>query len=255
MSTNRLGRSKDLEKYWSEHLGDQPETNVAIKSIDREHIEGFREIEGYPFSGQIKLSGTFSIEIPGREGGHFTQTGRYEYRTASELFLLETPTDLVDAEKVFSDLNTQLGSSAEIQQALSLQRESLWTFIKEADDVETLVLRGPEGTYDATKLLALLRYEDPVEALHESPEFNELRTIENIEEVITSVEGPSEIQGIQELDIDIYNTIIDKVEATYWYRGRSVDVWYHRGVLKFDAEDAVAREYVIQLFERDVLNR
>lgn len=254
MSTSRLGRSKDLEKYWSEHLGDQPETDVAIESINREHVEASPGLRAYPFDGQIKLTGIFAFEIPGRQGDSFTQTGQYEYRTASGLFLLETPTDLVDPEKVFSDLNTQLASSAEIQEALSLPRDSFWRFIAQADSVETLILRGPEGTYDARKLLDILQYEDPVETLRTDPEFSRLRSIENIEDVLSVVDRPSEIDGIQDLDIDIYSTVIDEVEATYWFHGRTADVWYRRGVLQLDAEDVESREYVIQLFERDVLN-
>lgn len=252
MSTSRLGRSEGLEKYWSEHLGDRPETDVAIKSIDRKHVESFTEVMDYPFDGQIKLTGTFTFEIPGRNNDSFTQTGEYEYRTASELFLIETSTDLVDAEDVFADLNRQLASPAEIQRALSLPRDSFWRFIEEADTIETLILRGQEGTYDATKLLSLLQYDVPVEVLRTNPEFSDLRSIKNIEGIITSVDAPSEINGIQDLNIDIYSTIIDEVKATYWYSDRAADVWYKRGVLQLDAEDADAREYVIQLFERDV---
>lgn len=254
MSTSRLGRSEGLEKYWSEHLGDRPETDVAIKSIDREHVESFPEVADYPFDGQIKLTGTFTFEIPSRNNGSFTQTGEYEYRTASELFLIETSTDLVDAEDVFTDLNRQLASTAEIQRALSPPRDFFWRFIEEADTIETLILRGRGGTYDAAKLLSVLQYDDPVETLRTNPEFSDLRSIEDIEDIISSVDAPSEVDGIQDLNIDIYSTIIDEVKATYWFCDRAADVWYKRGVLQLDAESVDAREYVIQLFERDVVH-
>lgn len=254
MSTSRLGRAKDLEKYWSEHLGDQPETSVGIRSIEREHINPFREVNNYPFTNQLKLTGTFAFEIPGRNGDTFTQTGEYQYRTASGLFLLETPTDLVDPDKVFSELNTQLSSTAEIEEAFSLPRDSFWRFIEDADSVETLRLRGPEGTYDANQLIRLLRHENPVETLRTDPEFSNLQSVENIEDALNSVDSSSEIEGIQDLDIDIYSTLIDEVEATYWFRGMTANVRYRRGVLQLDAENADAREYVIQLLERDVLN-
>lgn len=254
MSTNRLGRAKDLEKYWHEHLGDQPETCVEIRSINREHINHFQEISNYPFNGQIQLTGTFAFEIPGRRGDSLVRTGEYQYRAASGLFLLETPTDLIDPEKVFSELNAQLSSTSKIKEALSLPRDAFWHFVERADSVETLLLRGSGGTYDANQLIELLRSESPVEELRTNPEFSDLQSVENIEDAIEAVNSPSEIEGIQDLDIDIYNTVIDEVEATYWFRRMTVRFWYRRGVLKLDAESADAREYVIQLFERDVLN-
>ena len=254
MSTSRLGRAKDLEKHWSEHLGDQPETNVEIRSISREPVDTFPEISNYPFTRQLQLTGTFAFEIPGRRGDTITQTGEYQYRTASGLFLLETPTDLVDPEEVFAELNSQLSSTAKIDEALSLPRDSFWHFIKRADSVDTLVLRGSKSTYDANKLVRLLRCENPVEELRTNPEFNNLRSIKNIEEAVRAVNSPSEIKGIQDLDIDIYSTLIDEVEATYWFRQMTATFWYRRGVLRLDAESGDAREYVIQLFERDVLN-
>lgn len=254
MSTSRLGRSNDLEKYWSEHLGDQPKTNVEIQSIKQEPVEVFPEVNNYPFTGQIKLTGTFAFDIPGRKGDSFIQTGEYQYRTASGLFLLETPTDLIDPEKVFSELNTQLSSTAKIQEALSLPRDSFWRFIEEADSVETLLLRGPETTYDANQLIRLLRCDDPIEELYTNPEFSDLQYIENIEDALKAVDSSSQIEGIQDLDIDIYSTLIDEVEATYWFKKMTAKFRYRRGVLKLDAENADTREYVIQLFERDVLN-
>lgn len=254
MSTSRLGRAKDLEKHWSEHLGDQPETNVEIQSISREHADIFPEVSNYPFTGQIQLTGTFAFEIPGRRRDTITQTGEYQYRTASGLFLLETPTDLVDPEEVFAELNTQLSSTAKIDEALSLPRDSFWHFIERADSIDTLLLRGSGGTYDANQLVRLLRCEYPVEALRTNPEFSDLRSIKNIEEAVRAVDSPSEIEGIQDLDVDIYNTVIDKVEATYWFEGMTATFWYRRGVLRLDAESGDAREYVIQLFERDVLD-
>ncbi|AGB37787.1 hypothetical protein [Natronococcus occultus] len=254
MSTSRLGQAEDLEKYWSKHLGDQPETNVEIQSIERKHITAFPEIEDYPFNGQLRLTGTFSFEIPGRKGDSFTQTGEYQYRAGSGLFLLETPTDLVDSDEVFSEINTQLSSTARIEEALSLPRDSFWRFIEAADSVETLRLRGPEGTYDAVQLLHLLQYDDPIETLRTNPEFSDLRNIENIESALAAVDSSSEIEGIQDLDIDIYSTLIDEVEATYWFRRWTANFWYRRGELKLDAETEDSREYLIQLFERDVLN-
>lgn len=252
MSISRLGRAKDLEKYWSEHLGDQPETRVEIQSINRRHVRPF--VDDYPFTGQLKLTGTFGIKIPSQNEGSFTQTGEYQYRTASGLFLLETPTDLVDPDTVFTELNTQLSSSVEIQEALSLPRDSFWRFIEAANSVETLRLRGPDSTYDAILLLQLLRHEDPIETLRTESEFSELRSVENIENALASVESVSDIDGIQDLDIDLYSTLIDKVEATYWFRGMTADIRYRRGVLRLDAENAEVREYVIQLLERDVLD-
>lgn len=254
MSISRLGRSKDLEKYWSEHLGDQPETSVEIRSIERDHVKPFSQVKEYPFTGQVKLTGIFAVEIPGPNEDTFTQTGEYQYRTASGLFLLETPTDLVDPDKVFSELNRQLSSTAEIQEAFSLPRDLFWRFIEAADSVEKLRLRGPGGTYDANQLIKLLRHEDPVKALRTNPEFSELRSIENIENAFDSINPKSEIKGIQDLDIDIYSTLIDEVEATYWYKGKTAKVRYRRGVIQLDAENEESREYVVQLLERDVLN-
>jgi len=253
MSISRLGRAKGLEKYWSEHLGDQRETAVDIISTVPNHVVPFDEVERYPFTGQIELKGEFEFEIPGRNGEPFTQTGEYQYRTESGLFLLLTPSDLVDPETVFSEINTSLSSRVEIQEALSLSRQSLWEFISVADSVEKLNLRGSNGTYDATLLIELLRKENPIEALNTAPEFSELNSIDNIKDIIESAEPHSDIDGIQDLDIDLYDTLIDEVEATYWFEGSTAKVRYLRGELQIDAENSDVREYAIQLFERDVM--
>jgi len=253
MSISRLGRAKGLEKYWSEHLDDRPETAVHIESIEDDEIYPFSEVEDYPFTGQIELRGEFSFEVPDRNGGSFDKDGRYQYRTESGLFLLQAPTDLVDPEEVFDEINLRLSSTVEIEEALSLPRESLWRFISIADSIETLRLRGENGIYDATLLIQLLREDDPIEALDTKPEFQELNSVEDIKKVVTSAEASSDIEGIQDLDIDLYNTLIDEFQATYWFNGMTAEITYLHGELKIDAEDPDVREYVIQLFERDVM--
>lgn len=254
MSTSRLGQSKDLEKYWSENVGDQSETDVTVESINYGHVDSLSEVPAYPYPGQLVLTGTFGFRIAGRHGDPFVQTGEYQYRTASGLFLLETPTDLIDPDEVISELNKNLSSTAEIHEAFSLPRDSFWRFLEEADTVEKLTLRGSDGVYDAKHLLQILYYENPVEELRSNPEFQDLRSIDNIKSVIAAVDDSETIKGIQDLNIDVFDTVIDEVEATYWFRGRTAKFWYRRGVLKLDAENPESQEYVIQLFERDVLN-
>lgn len=254
MSTSRLGRAEDLDKYWSEHLGDRRETSVVIESLEKRIGHSFPEVEDYPFEGQIILEGNFDFEIPGRNGESFYQSGSYQYRTASGLFLLETLTDQVDPDKVFSEINSQLSPTSQIKEALSLPRDSFWRFIEEADSIEKLILRGPDGVYDANNILQILKSTDPIQSLKTDPEFQNLRNIDNIEAALSGVVQSTRINGIQDLDIDIYETVIDEVEATYWFRNQTATLWFRRGILKLDAETAGSREYVIQLLERDVLD-
>ncbi|WP_222915038.1 hypothetical protein [Natrinema sp. SYSU A 869] len=251
MSTSRLGQSENLEKFWSEQLLDQPNAKIHINSVSKDTIRSFPEVEEYPYEGQIKLFGSLEYEIPGRGDNSFIRSGNYEYRSASGLFLLNSQTDRPRPSEVFSEINQLVSNSAEIEDYLSLNREDLWRFLEDANSIEKLVVRGPKGEYDATLLAEILQRENPKKELAQAELTHKEK--QSLNAVLDQISIPDEFDNIHDLDIDWYDTVIDQIEATYCYDGYFSTIIFKRGSIKIDAETDNSREYLLQLFEREVV--
>ena len=254
MSLTQLGRAKNLDQYWSEDLLSQPEGKLHIDSVQRENVYSLPEIEAYPYDGQLKLSGKFTFEIPGRKGEPVCQSGDYEYRTASGLFLVHTKTDRPQAKEVFSEINHQISSRANIQKGFTLHRKALWEFLEQARSIDSLVVRGPHGTYDAVTLFRLLKADDPIKRLYEDPILS--RTSINkrtLAEVLNEIDLNKDVSSIMDLDIDWYMTVIESAEATFWHKDTPGTFIYDRGKMEIRAKEEI-KEYLLQRFERDVLS-
>ncbi|WP_435362768.1 hypothetical protein [Haloarchaeobius sp. DYHT-AS-18] len=253
MSTNSLGWSEDLDKYWSEELLDSPDSRVHIQSVNERNVYSFPEVSNYPYEGQLEISGTFEYDIPTGGDSHFTNSGEYTYREASGLFLLETITDRPTPKEVISEINKFVSDHAKIEEALSLNRDDLWSFFANADSFEKFIVRDSNGTYDLVILIELLNRDDPVSVLEED-DFREDVNRDVLLSVINEIPIPEEIDDVRDLDIDWYNKIIDTIEANFWYDNYPASVEYRRGLLEIDSDNDATSEYVLQLFERDVVH-
>lgn len=253
MSTNRLGRASELDRYWSESLLDDSSGRVSIKSQNVRHSRSLPGASNYPYEGQRILEGKFTYELPGRKDNTFTREADYEYRTASGLFLVSTSVDIVDVEKIISEVNNRVSGDAAISDSIQISREHMWNFLSRADDLEELRIRGDEGVYDAAELLRTLKTDSPQTRLDEI-ERERGEPVESLREAVARFDPAERVTSLQDLDIDLYTQSIVSANATFWYDSEPATLVYRRGRLRIDADNDDAREYLLQIFERDVIH-
>ena len=251
MSTQRLGRAKNLENYWSEGFLDTSES-IDIYGISKEIVEPLANIVDYPYSNQLKISGTFIYSEVSREGGHTSYEGEYEYRSGSGLFLINGNSDRIRQKKVFKEINNHLSGEAKLHRALSLDRSALWEFLTDAHRVKSLEIKTDRGTYDAVNLMELLRHSNPIEKL-QNWESDRPANVSVLKYVLMDIENPQKIDTLFDLDLDLLKTTIKKAEATYFDGSDFADLKFEGGILSVEGDTTEAREYVLQKFERDVI--
>lgn len=252
MSTNRLGRAENLDRYWSKNLLNNSSGRVTIKSAEPHHVTPLSVVDRYPYKSQLVITGEFEYGIPGRKEDTVYRTADYEFRTASGLFLIDTSIDRIDPENIISEVNKNVASNAAISSSIQISRENFWDFLNEANIIEELKLRNKDETYDASDLLRVLRSEDIGEKLDEIERERE-ESIETLREISARLNTDYRPDSLHDLDIDLYSINIIGARATYWYGELPATLIFQNGLLWVDAEDERAREYVIQLFERDVV--
>lgn len=253
MPASKLGRSKDLDKYWFQDTEHQNDGRIRITSISRNSIHSINEITSYPYDGQIVISGSFEYLIPGRNRDDIARSGRYEYRSGSGLLLIDVVSDRPSSDEVFSEINHSVSGQAKVQNALSINRHALWKFFKHADDIRRLLVKGPDGKYDMIHLIRLLSNDDPLSVLHDVSHLDSHEK-STLAPILERIDHSHSINSIDDVDIDLYQNIIEEGKAVYRYNGQFASIEFRRGKLKVDSPGSAAREYVLQLFERDVLS-
>lgn len=252
MSTTRLGRAENLDRYWSESLLTSSKGRVQIESVTESHVEPLPEIEDYPYEGQRSIRGEFDYAIPGRKQDTVHRKAEYEYRTASGLFLINTEIDRIDPDRIISEINSRISADAEISDSIQVSRRDFWGFLDRAGSIEELKLRNKRYTYDAADLLRVLQSENPIDELDQI-ETERGKEIENLRKIASQIDANTPVESLYDLDIDLYEQIIVSSKATFWYRDQLVTLVYNEGLMWVEAEEDSAREYIIQLFERDVV--
>lgn len=217
MSTNGIGRADDLEKYWSPALSEETD-RLEIESKKESHADPV--IEDYPFSQQLIISGDFSYNQPGRRGYSPKANGTYEYRTASGLFLVNIRQQNPESEKVFEEINSAISESARVKPIKSVDKESLWEFFQEADQIVDAEFSGPEGRLNLREYL----------------------------------QSQNNSEGESENDLKDY--LLLSVKASYTPPGADspVIVNYDRGKFQIPKIEQDGSEYVIQLLEKHLLH-
>lgn len=218
MSTSNLAIAKDLEKYWSFHEVDEGESRFSIDSVERLKAQAY--CDDYPFAGQVLISGSFTYTEPGRRGYEPEALGWFEYRSASNLFLLQIKQAHLDPETVREELDAAIDAPVDIDGMKTVSRECLWNFFDRADEINEITVRdrGGESTLHSVLLSG--------ESLDESG------------------------------NLVAENRFIKSAKAKYIEpnSGQPIIVKYSVGELNIPHDPARAREYVIQLFEREVIH-
>lgn len=225
MSISGIGRADDLEKYWSPELTENTD-RLEIDTVEKSHVEA--KVDGYPYSNQVVLSGEFTYHQPGRRGYSPTANGQYEYRAASGLFLLNIQQANMDAEKVFKEINSAIAESAEVRPIKAVDRQSLWSFFKEADEIIDAEIQSAKGG-------------------------NTLRNL--IKSKFTQPTNQSE-KGIHEFEGDLSEYLLTSIKAKFATpeAEHPFIVKYNKGRFTIPAEPEAGAEYIVQLLEREILH-
>lgn len=261
MSTNRLGRTENFDQLWSRSHRYSSETKVEIHEPEREQIEGLPEVENYPYSGQESLRGTFDYHYTDWSGENRQREGEYEYRTGSGLLLINIQPRFIKAEDVISEIDSLLEES-DIDSSLSVKRRPLWNFFERADQYRRLVISGPNGTFDFTTLKHVANSISPseldeLERISESEaekRFKEPAEVKRVIPILREIDLDAEIESFEDLGLDPRQYIINQADVAFQYQDETITVKYDRGELDIDnSATKQGREFVIELFEKDVI--
>lgn len=259
MSVNRLGHAKGLDRFWSESLLNQSETRVDITSEEADNVHAVPDIEDYPYEGQRKLTGDFTYVIDGIGGDTFEREGKYEYRLASGVFLVNTVADEPKAEEVFSEINKRLDKDAGIEKAISLDRDAIWNFIEGAEQKTSITFTGRYGRFEYRVLKNVLKemeregVSDP-EMLDDPHEIADIDKVHAVYPVIEAMDDITPIESLSDFPLDRSECIIEEAKVAFRGADQLVTVNYSRGKLDIEPEDDRGREYVLQLFEKEVIH-
>jgi len=202
-------RRADLENLPSrEGITEFSSANLEVKDWERTRVEPL--IEDYPFEQD-----SFKASLTYEEQSGYT-TGRsvdiaLEYRTQSELLLLNLSTDLSSLTPVFSELSDAAGGSDRIYHNLHAPEDRLWSFIEQADRVLDIHVLD-EGTEISYK----------------------------------------EVEDASREDV-IGEYAIESAEIGFNYGDHQILVSYDSGRLQIETDWNEGTEYILQLFEREVL--
>lgn len=260
MSTNRLGGGKNLDRFWTGHLPTDKNTRVHLEEPEKKEVPDLEEVSDYPYARQSRYRGTFEFHFEDWKGRTQSKKGDYEYRTGSGLFIVDTKSDYPSPEEVIDELNEILPAS--ITESLSVDRQSLWDFFDNANQYDQLVLIGPAGRFeyrvlrDVATTLRDEGIESPESLTRNEAEslFDDVDAAESVIPVLEDLEIPELIEGPEDLGIERDDYAIEKANVAFKFKEDLVGVSYTRGDLRIheDASDE-QEEYVIQLFERDVI--
>lgn len=213
MSSSSIRRTRlpDSDKS-PELLAKISNGGISVKSFRENEV---RELcERYPFTNQTIYCGEMVYE---EESGPSWSSGRtiemhFEYRSASEMFIIQLDVDVPSIENIITRINSSTPEGVKISRNLTVNREALWDFLEGADKIIDISIINEYGK--------------------EVP-FDELES-ESREDVIGSYP-------------------VEHATVIFSHAGEQIPVQYDNGSLHVDSDWDEAREYVVQLFERDVI--
>lgn len=207
-------RRADLEDLPSEEgFSNLSASNLELIDSDRRAVEPM--FNEYPFE-QEKIVADLIYSEPSTYTSGREISLDLQYRTGSRLLVLEVQTDL-SLNSVFSELTQNAGTSDQIYHSLHAPEDQLWSFIKEAD--RTLEIRVlDEGR------------EVPYREVEES--------------LVDEVVGEYAIEYAQ------VGFVIEEEDSNV---SHDIVVTYDSGRLQIETDWEDGPEYILQVFEAEVL--
>lgn len=170
--------------------------------------------DGYSFDGQSAYSGLIRYTEDALWGGGRDIELEFEFRDQSNLFILDTEVDLPSVESVIEKLNAYSSEDVKICRSLTVHRERLWNFLNNADKIIEFNLIDDHGTE--------VTFEELDSGRHGTP-----------------------------LEVEQYP--IESATVVFSYEGEQILTRYTNGSLSVHSDLSEATEYLVQLFERDVI--
>lgn len=200
-----------------EHWGDlSPESETEQLSLAPPDSSTVEVmIDEYPFSDQTIFEGDFRYER-GRVGTDVAM-GTYQIRSGSGLLILRKESGNIHPDDVANAVSDEVDGDIEIHDSIILNREGLWRFIDSADTRMGIEVLTPIG----------------------------------------EVRGLDELQEEEDLSYeDVFGDYPVNHARIFFPTNdeKSIEVVYANETLSIGSSSDDAHEYVIQLFERDVID-
>lgn len=172
-------------------------------------------VNDYPFPEQTIFKGSFQYER-GRVGTD-SATGTYQIRSGSGLLILRKESGRIHPDDVVNAIGDEVNGDIKIHDSIISNREGLWRFIDSADTRMELEVLTPIG---------------------------ETRRLEELQDE----EGLSYIDVYGDYPIQHARIFFTPDES------ESIEVVYANDTLSIGSSSDEAHEYILQLFEREVIS-
>lgn len=238
MSIQSLRSTDASNGHWRDILSSLSHERITLTEIRERNADTL--IDDYPFDGQLILYGNLEYEEEYEEDVdpryRRTVEGSFEFRTQSEMFILRMDTDMPRPDTIIRDLNAMLAQELKIYHNLFVNSECLWDFFNQASEILelTVLIEGREHSLDEAFDFRL----DDTEV-----------TLAELEDL-----HGGEVEGVS-IDEIVGSYPVQRAKVVFEYDGSSFIVKYTEGSLSIRNASEEHNEYVIQLFERDVLAR
>ncbi|WP_227380867.1 hypothetical protein [Haladaptatus halobius] len=206
---SNLRRADTVGPSLAERIEISSGAQLSIQSLIFEGVEPL--VEDYPFSDQQIIRGSFLYDEPSEYTSGREIDVDFEYRSGSQLFILELDTDVRSLDSVVQSLTEAIPQEFIIYRNLHAPEDALWSFLEHADRILEIDIldEGQEVPYD-------------------------------------------EVEGVPREEV-IGNFAIEKAEVGFNVEEHSIMVRYQGGDLQINSDWEYGREYIIQIFEREVL--
>lgn len=131
--------------------GDQSQELLESLSTDQLNISNLEErsvsslCDDYPFPGQTVFTGDLHFREEGVFGGGRALTLGIEFRAGSDMLLLESEVDIPSLNTILDHLNQAAPNDIQVYHNLTVNREALWDFLRDADQIIELSVLSSEG--------------------------------------------------------------------------------------------------------------
>lgn len=211
MSSSSIRRTRLPDSNESPELLEQLSNGgISVEAFDNKPVSVL--CEDYPFDGQTIYYGDLIYDEESKWGTGRTIQIHFEYRSKSEMFILNFDVDVPSVKDIISHLNNSAPSGVRISRNLTVNREALWQFLKGSDkviDISVLDDHGEEVSFD------------------------------KLEDVTR--EGA------------IGSYPVEDATVVFSHSDEQIVVQYNSGSLNVNSDWEHATEYIVQLFERDVI--
>ena len=151
MTLQSLRSTKSRDGGWQDRVSSLAHDRISLLNIEEHSVCPL--VVNYPYPEQTILTGELRYQD---EFGDFQQgherivSGKFEFRTESQMFILKMDTDMPSPNTIIRELNSALSEQIQIYRNLFVTSRYLWDFINQANEIleVTVLIDGHELPYD-----------------------------------------------------------------------------------------------------------